>query len=177
VYPVEVQDIGSMMDVGGASGAFVTALAERFSCLRGIVLDLSPVQAMVEAFLRRHRVEDRLRFHAADFWENPIPPGADAYALGFVLPDWETEASSPLLQEIAEAASPGALLIIGEYLLHDDKTGPRFVARSDLNMPVAARGRERTAPEYGAWVRSCGFVLQQIYQTSKGKHFLIARRA
>jgi hypothetical protein len=65
----------------------------------------------------------------------------------------------------------------GEYVLNDDKTGPRFVARSDPNMLVAARGREWTAAEYGAWVHTCGFTLQGIYQTSTGKHFLIARRA
>jgi hypothetical protein len=65
----------------------------------------------------------------------------------------------------------------GEYVLNNDKTGPRFVARSDPNMLVAARGREWTAAEYGAWVHTCGFTLQGIYQTSTGKHFLIARRA
>jgi hypothetical protein len=173
----ELQDIGSVVDVGGASGAFVIALAERFPALRGTVLDLPPVKPMAEAFLRQHQVGDRVHFHAADFWEDPIPPGADAYALGFILHDWDTDGGSLLLQKIAEAAPPGGLLIIGEYVLNDDKTGPLFVVRSDLNMLVVARGCERTAPEYGAWVRSCGFVLQQIYQTSKGKHFLIARRA
>jgi len=51
------------------------------------------------------------------------------------------------------------------------------VARRDLNILVAARGRAWTAAEYGAWVHTCGFTLQRIYQTSTGKHFLIARRA
>jgi hypothetical protein len=50
-------------------------------------------------------------------------------------------------------------------VLNDGKTGPRFVARSDLNMLVAARGREWTAAEYGAWVHTCGFTLQEIYHT------------
>jgi hypothetical protein len=65
----------------------------------------------------------------------------------------------------------------GEYVLNDGKTGPRIVARRDLNILVAARGRAWTAAEYGAWVHTCGVTLQRIYQTSTGKHFLIARRA
>jgi hypothetical protein len=42
---------------------------------------------------------------------------------------------------------------------------------------LAARGRERSASEYGAWSHACGFTLQQVYRASKGKCFLIARRA
>jgi hypothetical protein len=176
-YAAELQDVGSVVDVGGASGAFVIALAERFPALRGTVLDLPLVKPMAEAFLRQHQVSDRVNFHAADFWEDPIPPGADAYALGFILHDWGTEGGSLLLQKIADAAPAGGLLIIGEYVLNNDKTGPLFVVRSDLNMLVVAQGRERTALEYSEWIHRFGFALQQIYQTSKGKHFLIARRA
>jgi len=47
----EVQDIGSLVDVGGASGACVIALAERCAALRATVLDRPPVQPMAEDFL------------------------------------------------------------------------------------------------------------------------------
>jgi acetylserotonin N-methyltransferase len=176
VDAAELSQIDSLVDVGGASGAFVIALAERFASLRGTVLDLPPVKPIAEDFLRKHNVVDRVHFHEADFWEDPIPLGADAYALGFILHDWDCQGGSLLLHKIADATPPGGLLIVGEYLLNDDKTGPLYVVRSDLNMLVAARGRERSALEYGEWLHACGFTLQQIYRTSKGKCFLIARR-
>jgi acetylserotonin N-methyltransferase len=66
--------------------------------------------------------------------------GADAYSLGFVLHDWDAEGASRVLSRVAEAARPGALLIIGEQLLDDDRTGPRWAARQDLNMLVATGG-------------------------------------
>jgi hypothetical protein len=175
-YAPELGDIKHLVDVGGASGAFAIALAERFSSLRGAVLDLPPVKPIAEAFLRQHDLLDRVRFHEANFWEDVIPPGADAYSLGFILHNWDAAGGAIILEKIAAAAPPGGLLIIGEYLLNDEKTGPLFVVRSDLNMLVAARGRERTAQEYSTWIRKFGFELQQIYQTSKGKHFLVARR-
>lgn len=172
----ELNGIESITDVGGASGAFVIALAETRPQLRGTVLDLPALQPIAEDFFRKSALEDRLDFHAADFWEDPIPPGADAYSLGFILHDWDETGGSILLQKIAEAARPGALLIIGEYLLDDEKAGPLHVARQDLNMLVAARGRERSAAEYRDWIREFGFELEQIYPTFGGKNFLIARR-
>lgn len=172
----ELEEIEHIVDIGGAGGAFLIALAEAQPDLRGTVLDLAQVEPIAEEFFRRHGVDDRLTFRTADFFHDPIPAGADAYSLGFVLHDWDTDAGSLLLRKVADAARPGSLLIIGEYFLNDEKTGPLFVARSNLNMLIAARGRERSASEYADWIREFGFERERIRLTSHGKNFLIARR-
>lgn len=82
---------------------------------------------------------------------------------------------SILLDKIAKVSRPGGLLLVGEFLLNDDRTGPLFVARQDLNMLVAARGRERSAPEYRDWLARHGFALERIYPVSSGKNYLVAR--
>jgi acetylserotonin N-methyltransferase len=173
----EMNEVHSIVDIGGASGAFLIALAEKFPHLHGTVVDLPNVRPITEEYFRQHALEGRLRFHGADFFEDPLPAGADAYSLGFILHDWDTEQGSLLLQRIAEAVRPGGLLIIAEYLLNDDKTGPLYVARANLNMMVAARGRERTAREYAEWIGRFGFELHRIQPTVKGKNFLLARKA
>ncbi len=172
----ELARVHSIVDVGGASGAFLIAVAQSFPALHGVIYDLPPVRPIAEEFVRAAGMADRITFHAGNFWEDPIPDGADAYSLGFVLHDWHTGGGSLLLEKVASAARPAALLIIGEYLLNDDRTGPLHVARQDLNMLVAARGRERTAREYEDWIREFGFALRRIQPTSHGKHFLIAER-
>ncbi len=68
------------------------------------------------------------------------------------------------------------MLIVGEYLLDDAKSGPHWVARSNLNMLIAAWGRERNAKEYADWIARFGFALEKIYRTSAGKSFLVFRR-
>jgi hypothetical protein len=106
---------------------------------------------------------------------DPLPPRADAYSLGFVLHDWDELGGSIVLEKIAQASRPGGLLLVGEFLLNEDRTGPLFVARQDLNMLVAARGRERSAPEYRQWLAKHGFSLEKIYPVSNGKNYLVAR--
>lgn len=172
----ELADCHRIVDIGGAAGSFLIALAERHDGFRGTVFDLPAVRPVAEAFLARYAMAGRLDFHAGDFWEEPLPAGADAYCLGFILHDWDDKGAVRLLEKIAAAAAPGAMLLVGEYLLDDDRTGPLFVARQDLNMLVAARGRERTAPEYARWLDGFGFTLLRIEPTSEGKHFMIFRR-
>lgn len=172
----ELNGVGHLVDVGGAGGAFLISLAQNFPSLHGTVFDLPAVEPVAKEYFRRYELADRLSFHGGDFWADPLPAGADCYSLGFILHDWDMEGGSHILAKIAEAARPGSLLIIGEYLLNDDRTGPLHVARMDLNMLIAARGKERTAREYAAWIGALGFELQRIQPTSMGKHFLIARR-
>lgn len=172
----ELGDIDHIVDVGGASGAFLIALAEAFPHLEGTVYDLPHVRPIAEDYIARDDLAERLRFHAGNFWEEPLPEGADAYALGFILHDWDTSDGSTLLRKVQKALRPGGWLIIGEYLLNEEKTGPLHVARQDLNMLVAARGRERSAPEYAAWIERFGFELERIQPTAHGKHFLLARQ-
>lgn len=172
----ELQSIENLVDLGGASGAFVIALAKANPRLQGCVVDLPPVGPIAKDYFRTSGVADRLRFHPANFWTDPVPAGADAYSLGFILHDWDTERGTFLLEKVAEALRPGGLLVVGESLWNDDRSGPAWVARSDLNMLMAAQGRERSAKEYREWIEPIGFKVERVQPTSKGKQFIFARR-
>ena len=171
----ELENATRAIDLGGATGAFLIALTQQFPELRGTVMDLPQVRPIAEGYFEEYDLSDRLDFHGGSFFEDPIPQGADLYALGFILHDWDREAGSHLLEKIASAIEPNGWLIIGEYLLNEEKTGPLYVARSDLNMMIAARGRERTAGEYRDWISEFGFELERIQRTSGGKNYLMAR--
>ncbi len=173
----ELSALRSVVDIGGASGAFAIALAERHPRLRATVYDLEGVAPIASRFIRRAGLAERVSFRAGNFWEDAIPAHADAYSLGFILHDWDDLGGSILLDKVAEASRADSILILGEYLLNENRTGPLFVARQDLNMLVAARGRERTAGEYRAWLARFGFELGPIYPTTTGKQFMIAKRA
>jgi len=168
--------VRELVDIGGASGAFVIALAEQYPDLRGVVFDLPQVQPIAEDFISAAGLADRVTFQPGDFFEDPLPAGADAYAMGFILHDWPEDQGALLLRKVADVTAPGDRLIVGEYLLADDRSGPLHVARMDLNMLVTALGQERSAREYRDWLAGFGFELRRIYPTSRDKFFLVFAR-
>lgn len=168
----ELQGVSTIVDVGGGSGAFAIAIARHLPDACVMVLDLSAVQPLAEENFRRSGFGN-LRFIPGDFWIDPLPAGADAYVFGFILHDWDDEGGGILLGKAAEASHPGTRLVIGEFLLNDDLTGPLFVARQSLNMLMSARGRERSSREYAEWMQSFGFRLESIYPTRGGKHYMV----
>jgi hypothetical protein len=172
----ELRALDTVVDVGGASGAFLIALAERAPSQRGVLFDLPPVVAIAEEYIAAAGMKDRISTHAGDFWEDPLPAGAAGYALGFILHDWDDAGGDLILDKVASAAACGTTLIIGEHLLAEDRTAPLFAVRQDMNMLVSARGRERSESEYRDWIAQHGFALQCTYPASYGKHYMVARR-
>jgi hypothetical protein len=172
----ELRALEMVVDVGGASGAFLIALTERCPTLRGLVFDLPPVVAVAQEYIAAAGMADRIETHAGDFWKDPLPAGADGYALGFILHDWDDEGGDRILDRVATAAGRGATLVVGEHLLAADRTAPLFAVRQDLNMLVSARGRERSEAEYRDWIGRHGFVLKRTYAASYGKHYMLAER-
>ncbi|MFP4162443.1 MAG: methyltransferase [Chitinispirillaceae bacterium] len=173
----ELSGLDFMVDVGGAAGSFLIALAQTFPRLRGTILDLDYAEPIARKFIDEFGLQKQLSFHTADFFTDPLPEGADAYTLGYILHDWDTEQGDQLLDSISKASRPGAMLVIGEYLLNEDKTGPRHVVRADLNMMVAARGRERSRKEYAEWIARHGFRLSDVKTTpSYNRAYMLAYR-
>ena len=172
----ELRALQMVVDVGGASGAFLIALAERCPDVRGLVFDLPAVVAVAKEYISAAGFADRIETHAGNFWEDPLPAGADGYALGFILHDWDAEGGDRILDAVSSAAGRGSTLIVGEHLLAEHGTAPLFAVRQDVNMLVSARGRERSESEYREWIRRHGFAWKRTYAASSGKHYMLAQR-
>ncbi|HTR35668.1 MAG TPA: methyltransferase [Bryobacteraceae bacterium] len=130
-----------LVDLGGASGHLAEAARERYPRLETAVFDLPSVAAIYPGTI------------AGDFFTDPLPP-ADLYTLGRILHDWSDDKCALLLARIYAALPAGGGLLIAEKLLE-----PHYVSAhmQSLNMLVAAEGRERSAAEYAALLRTAGF--------------------
>jgi hypothetical protein len=172
----EIRRLGTLVDVGGGSGAFLIAAAEQSPAQRGVLFDLPPVVALAQKYIARAGMGERISTQAGDFWRDPLPENADGYVLGFILHDWDDRGGDMILDKVASAAHRGATLIVGEQLLAPERTAPLFAVRQDVNMLVSARGRERSESEYREWIGRHGFLWQQTYPAPYGKHYMFACR-
>ncbi len=85
-----------------------------------------------------------------------MPAGGDAYVLKHIIHDWDDEKSVQILRNIRTAMNPGAKVLIVEAVVPDDDR-EHLSKLLDLEMLVAATGRERTEAEYAELLRQAGF--------------------
>jgi hypothetical protein len=152
-----------VIDVGGAHGAFLAHVLSGQPEAHGVLMDLPSVVAQAAPALRAAGLEGRVELAAGDFFSE-VPAGGDLYLLKHILHDWDDERCRKLLGNIRRGIAPGGTLIVVEMLLPEDGT-PSPAILLDLNMMVMLPGRERSASELGALLKSEGFELARLVPT------------
>jgi acetylserotonin O-methyltransferase len=157
VRAFDLSEYKHLVDLGGATGHLAT------------VLDLPSVEPYAREFIAKSGLTDRIDFQAADFFHDDLPP-ADLYSLGRILHDWPDDRIHTLLSKI------NSDLLITEVLMDEDRSGPLYAMLQDLNMLVCTDGKERSASEYEALLKTAGFTRFEFHRTNSLVDGILAHR-
>ena len=160
----DFSDVGTVIDVGGASGNMLAALLSRHAHLRGVLFDLPHVVRDAPALLEAHGVAGRVTIEPGSFFER-VPAGGDAYVLSHIIHDWSEEQCLTILGHCRKAMGPGGRLLIVETVLPEGNT-PHQGKLQDLVMLVFPGGQERSEAEYKDLLRKAGFRLRRVVPTT-----------
>lgn len=156
VPALDVNGVQSVVDVGGADGAFVAAVLERHAHLQGIVLDLPQVMAGVAAEANRRGLSDRMSGVAGDFFADV--PTADLYLLKFILHDWDDASCHRILSNIQRAMTQSSRLVIIEMTTD---TGTLEASLMDVAMMFAFTGQERDERHFERLLTAAGLTISR----------------
>lgn len=154
---LDVSGVASIVDVGGADGAFVAELLQRHPHLRGLVFDLAAVVPGVADEARRRGLGERMTAAAGDFFVDV--PTADLYLLKFILHDWDDESCRTILGNIRRAMAPGGRVVIVEMTVGQNNLGAILL---DLAMMSNFTGREREPSEFDRLLQSADLRVERI---------------
>lgn len=152
---------GTIVDIGGGSGALLAAILRKHTTVRGIVFDLPHVVAGAGAALEQAGVADRCETIGGSMFEH-VPGGADAYTMQRILHDWTDEECVRILSTCRSSMKPGAKLLIIESIVGppNEDAATKML---DLNMLVMPGGRERTEEEWRGLLAAGAFRLEAVH--------------
>ena len=144
-------------DVGCAQGGATVQIALAHRHLTGLGMDLPIVQPFFEAYVRAKGLDKRLRFHAGDFFKDPLP-NTDVLIMGHILHDWNLEEKMMLLRKAYAALPTNGALIVYEALIDDARKQNAFGLLMSLNMLIETKaGFDFTGADCCGWMRDAGF--------------------
>ena len=146
-----------VVDLGGATGGLLAGVTSRCPQLRGVAFDLPYSRAGAESALAASGAGERVRFVAGDFFRDPYPADADVLIMSHIIHDWDDEHCLQLLRRCHDALPRGSPVLVQEFLLNDDKTGPMLAVFQWFGMLRGTTGDQRTAGEIGALLAQVGF--------------------
>ena len=106
--------IGTLLDVGGGSGAFLEQVGRAYPKMSLMLFDLPAVAPSAQARFARAGMAARARIDCGSFLKDPIPHGSDAISLVRVLYDHSDATVAQLLEKCHAALPDGGRLFISE---------------------------------------------------------------
>ena len=159
-----------IIDVGGGSGALISAILHREPAASGVVFEDPRVVDSALARIREEGLADRCSAVGGDFFRE-VPEGGDLYLLKWVLHNWSDERATDILRNCRRAMKEDSkLLIIESVLPPGDDAHPGKAM--DLAMLVLLGGRERTEEQYGELLAGAGLRLERVVPT-RSPHSLV----
>lgn len=154
---VSLSDMKHLVDIGGGTGAFLTAVAKQYDDLRLTVFDLPSVAEEARRSLSISGLAQRIEVAGGSFLDDPLPSGADAVSLIRVLYDHNDTTVRALLKAVYDSLPEGGRLLISEPMSGGEKPTKAGDAYFSFYTMAMTTGRPRSAARHTELLREAGF--------------------
>ncbi|MFE7541886.1 methyltransferase [Streptomyces platensis] len=141
--------VRTVVDVGGNSGALMTAVLQAYPHLQGTLVDLPQFADMAARNFRAAALADRTTVVGGSFFD-PLPAGQDVYLISAILADWDDKQSVEILRNCAQAAGPAGRVLLAEVHMEPVSTDPEQRSRIALWLEASMGNPDRTVAELTA---------------------------
>ncbi len=177
VGSLDLAGVSRVLDVGGGSGVYAMAFARAKPDITAVVLDLSSVVSMTQEYIAREGLSDRVKTVAGDYEVDELGHGFDLVFLSAIIHSNSERGNRSLLRKCAEALNPTGQLIVQDFIVDEDRTGPPFAVLFALNMLVGTEaGDTYTESEVRAWMQDAGLSAIVRNDTDFGTTLIIGKK-
>ena len=158
-----------IVDVGGGQGLLLGSVLAAYPHLHGVLFDQPHVVSHADKLLKGTGVGDRCEISGGDFFKSA--PAGDLHILKSVLHDWADEQALAIMRSCRAAVTSGGRVLVIDRIIGEPNLAPseKFL---DLNMLVAAGGRERTHKEFVNLFAAAGYELTRVLHTGTQLHLI-----
>ena len=172
---VDFAGVRRLLDVGGGSGCFCIALAQRHPGLNCTIMELPAMCEVAKEYLAEAGLSQRIDTRAVDMFRQEWPRGYDAMFFSNILHDWDFDTCARLLASAHTALPAGGRVFIHEALLDDSGIGPLSTSTFSLMMLLGTQGRQFTYAELAKLLGAAGFEEVSV-QPSYGYYSVVQGR-
>lgn len=148
-----------VLDVAAGSGVWSIALAQSAPNVSATAFDWEGVLPATRAMVERFGLAGRYAYLPGDLNTGAFGEGYDIATLGHILHSEGSTKSQALLKKVFEALKPGGTVVIAEFLVNAERTGPPGSLIFAVNMLVnTEHGDTFSFEEISAWLDAAGFV-------------------
>ncbi len=158
----DFQGLSRILDVGGGSGCFCIAMADRHPALHFTVFELPAICGLTQEYIDKFGFGERIDVVAGNMFSNDWPGGHDGIFFSNIFHDWATDRCQHLARASYAELPAGGRVYLSEMLLNDSRDGPPVAMAFSLEMAYVTDGKQLTARELTDLLEDAGFVDVQV---------------
>ena len=152
------EGVSQILDLGGGSGIYSIAFAKSSPQIHCEILDLPQVVPLTAGYIEQAGCASQITIRAGNMLHDDLGNDFDLVLLNAICHMFSAAENQQLFRRIRKALAPGGRLVVQDFILTPDKTGPIHAALFSLNMLVGTAGGESySESEYVAWMEAAGF--------------------
>ncbi len=161
--PLLVKALGTtgvrrILDLGGGSGAYSIAFAKANPDVQCEILDVPEVVPLTAEYVSQASVSAQVKLRPGDMLRDDFGSGYDLIMLNAICHMFSEEQNRDIFRRAYRALAPKGRLVVQDFILNPDKTGPQHAALFSLNMLVSTdSGASYSEVEYTSWMKDAGF--------------------
>ncbi|MCR8546975.1 acetylserotonin O-methyltransferase [Salipiger sp. P9] len=117
-----------LLDVGGGTGAFAITLCRAFPELRATIVDFPNVAALGRRYVEAAGLSERISYVEGNALERGWPGGQDVILMSYLFSGVPGAAHDGLIGRAFDHLAPGGRLLIHDFMVHADRSGPPLAA-------------------------------------------------
>jgi len=150
----------NLFDIGGGPGTYSIAACRRFPKLKAVVFDRPETIAIANEIIAAEGMQDRVTTRAGNWETDTFGEDNDVVLLSNILHGPGSKAETKF-RKAYDSMVQGGLLLVQDFLLNDEKTGPLIPAL--FNMMVGAYSR----CELLSLIKEAGFIHEKVVVSSQ----------
>ena len=151
--------VSRVLDLGCGAGTYTFAVLGRNPEARATLVDRPNARRLVESGIAAAGMAARATFCGADLLDGSWVPQepVDLVIASNVLHNLDEEACRELVRRAGQCLAPGGRLLLKEFRMDDDRSGPPGALRFALSMALMSPGGDLyTCAEYAEWMADAG---------------------
>ena len=155
---IDLQNVGSVLDVGGGSGCYSMEFINRKPGLKAAIFDLPNVIPISKRIVEKENFTGKIEYYSGDYKTEELPKGFDLVFLSAIIHSNPPEINQELVKKCYRALNVNGRIVIQDWIMNDAKTEPVQGAVFSINMLVGVEGGDcYSESEVSSWMKNAGF--------------------
>ncbi len=175
---LDLRGVKKIIDIGGGPGTYAIEFVRKNPHIQAVIFDLPDVIEIARENIQQNDMGKQVATKVGDLFVDDFGSGYDLALLSNIIHMISFEEVLFLLKKVRRSLNTKGRVVIKDFFVNEDRTGPVFVTRFAINMLVNTnKGNTYTFSEINRVFTEAGFEWVNSFEVGQNSSVIVGEKA